>query len=128
MTADTDRISAEDYEKALLELLTREFPPPFFKVEGTRGGRKFYLTGNSSGEKRQVDAVVYRRGSDSPVLVADAKRHKRPLDVKAVDDFFGFLDDVGCKVGLLAVPRNTTKGAMQHNTSRKRRLRFLIFS
>jgi hypothetical protein len=103
------KMSADEYESALLERLTWEFPPPLFRVEGTRNGRLHRRLGRS-GESRQLDVAVYR--GDELVFVADAKAHDtRSLEIAHVDAFVGLLDDVACRFGLLASPRGFSSGA-----------------
>lgn len=105
----TAPMSPARYEAALLEKLTWQFPPPLFRVEGTRNGRIHKVTG-VSGEPRQLDAAVYR--GEELILVGDAKRHEtREVDIGRVDAFVGALLDVRCRFGILVSPRGFTAGA-----------------
>lgn len=121
-------ISHEDYEKALLEKLTLEFPPPLFRVSGTREGKNFYIRGRNSGRKRQIDGAVYRVGEDAPIFIADAKRHGRALDITDIDSFVGFLDDVGCNHGLLAAPRETGRPARDYAEKKNIKIHLLTYA
>jgi hypothetical protein len=108
-TVKRRNMSSNEYEAALLERLTWQFPPPLFRVEGTRDGKNHFRRGRS-GEPRQLDVAVYR--DDELVFVADAKAHvTRRLAIAHVDGIVGVLDDVGCKLGLLASPLGFTSGA-----------------
>ena len=60
-----------------------------------------------------MDVAVYRRGNSSPILMADAKRYRRRIDVKVVECFIGMVDDVGAGLGLLVAPRGFTPAAEQ---------------
>ncbi len=67
--------------------------------------------GRYSNVPRQLDIAVSRGGQNSPFLVADAKRHHRPLDVPKVECFMGMLEDVGAEIGVLASPAGASAGA-----------------
>lgn len=60
------------------------------------------LEGRLSGVKRQADIVLRRKkfGRES-VTVFEAKFYSKKVDVKDVDSFVGFLDDVGADQGVL---------------------------
>lgn len=117
-------MSSKEYEAALLERLTWQFPPPLFRVEGTRDG-KIHSRRGRSGELRQLDVAVYR--DDELVFVADAKAHDtRPLAIAYVDGIVGVLDDVGCKLGLLASPEGFTSGA--HARARASQIELLLMT
>ncbi len=90
-----------DYEDALLQHLRHEFSNPLFSVVGTEDGRQHKILGRYSLVDRQVDVAVYRRGKPSPILMADAKRYRKRIDVRDVECFIGMVDDVGADIGLL---------------------------
>jgi hypothetical protein len=102
-----------DYEDALLQHLRHEFSGHLFSVAGTEDGRQHKLPGRYSLVDRQVDVAVYRRDKPSPILMADAKRYRKRIDVKAVECFMGMVDDVGADIGLLVAPRGFTTAAKQ---------------
>ncbi|MDM8520282.1 restriction endonuclease [Anaerolineales bacterium HSG6] len=62
-------------------------------------------------KKRQLDVAVCRPEETTPFLVADAKRHARPIDVKHVEAFLGMMDDVNAEVGILVAPMGFSKAA-----------------
>ena len=99
------------YEDALLQHLRYEFPDHLFTVAGTEGGRQHRIPGRYSRVHRQVDVAVYRRDRTSPILMADAKRYRKRIDVKAVECFMGMVEDVGADIGLLAAPSGFTPAA-----------------
>jgi hypothetical protein len=102
-----------DYEDALLQHLRHEFSNPLFSVVGTEDGRQHKIRGRYSKADRQIDVAVYRHGNPSPILMADAKRYRTRLDVKAVECFIGMVDDVGANIGLLVAPKGFTVAAKQ---------------
>ena len=102
-----------DYEDALLQHLRHEFPNHLLSVAGTEDGRQHKVHGRHSLVQRQVDVAVYRREKLRPILMADAKRYGRRIDVKDVECFIGMVDDVGADIGLLVAPKGFTAGAEQ---------------
>src|SRR5215211_665474 len=100
-----------DYENSLLQHLRHEFSSHLFSVAGTEDGWQHKLSGQYSLVDRQVDVAVYRRGKASPILMADAKRYRKRIDVKAVECYLGMVDDVGADIGLLVAPRGFTAAA-----------------
>lgn len=78
------------------------------------------ITGLISGDKRQIDVLVeYRYDSDlSKRVVIDAKMRKRPIDIKEVESFEGFMKDVGASRGILVCANGHTaaakRRALQH--------------
>lgn len=98
------------FEAVALERWVRMFPPSRFRVEPGRG-QIHRIRGRFSGAPRQIDAAVYRVGADRPFLVADAKNHGRKIDVTKVEQFIGFLADVGASIGVLVSSSAPTSGA-----------------
>src|SRR3954468_22330294 len=68
------------------------------------------LLGTISGVHRQIDVLIDSRHdhSDSRRIIVDAKRHKRPLDVKKVEEFEGMMRDVQAHHGILVCPNGYT--------------------
>ena len=104
-------ITHQDYELAVLEKLRLELLPHGIPVLGTENGRVHEVEGRYSRVPRQLDAAAYRPGESRPFLIADAKRHGRPIDVKEAEAFIGMLDDVGAAIGQLVAPQGFTAGA-----------------
>ena len=44
-------------------------------------------------------------------IIIDCKDYKTPVDVKAVEEFYGLLNDVGAQKGVLVCPRGFTRAA-----------------
>ena len=60
------------------------------------------IVGKKSGIERQIDISVRRNiGQFDILVVIDCKDHKDPLDVKAVEEFIGLVDDVEANKGAL---------------------------
>jgi hypothetical protein len=102
-----------DYEDALLQHLRHEFSNHLFSVAGTADGQQHKIPGRFSLVDRQVDVAVYRCGKPAPILMADAKRYRKRIDVRDVECFIGMVDDVGADIGLLVAPRDFTPAAKQ---------------
>lgn len=105
-------ISPGEYEGALFEKLLYDFQRPGFRV--VRDDRS--VEGRYSRVKRQLDIAVYRARQDRPLLVADAKRHTRRIDVSQVECFIGQLHDVGVKIGVIASPFGFSEAAKRRAT------------
>lgn len=106
-------ISPEDYELALLEKIRLDFMFATVLVKGTEHGTKEYALGRYSRVKRQLDVAAYRLGEHSPFLIADAKRHKKRLDVTDAEAFIGMVDDVGAGIGILVSPKGFSKASVR---------------
>ena len=116
------------YERGLLERLRYDFPEPHFEVCGTVAGRLHKRRGRFSLSWRQLDAAVYRSDESAPpFLVADAKLHKRPLDVIAVEAFIGLMEDVGATLGELAAPEGGSDSAIRRAEGSDVQIRIMSF-
>lgn len=73
------------------------------------------LKGQLSGTLRQIDVLIdYRFEEDvSRRVIVDAKRHKRPIDVKHVEEFEGMMRDVRASHGVIVCPNGHTKAALR---------------
>lgn len=73
------------------------------------------LPGRFSGIDRQVDVVVSGRFGNITeceiTAAVDCKYYSRNIDVKKVDEFVGFVDDLGTELGLLITNVGFTKSA-----------------
>ena len=64
------------------------------------------LDGRQSNQKRQIDVLVRQKiGQYEIQIVIDCKDYARPVDVKGVEEFYGLLNDVGAKKGVLVCPK-----------------------
>jgi hypothetical protein len=72
---------------------------------------------------RQVDVYVEGRISGFPfTVVIDCKHYAKPLDVKAVDEFLGMLDDIRPNMGILVSLNGFGSGAKKRAAKEGRRL------
>ena len=63
------------------------------------------LDGRQSKRKRQIDVLVRQNiGQYEIQVVIECKDYTRPINVKAVEEFYGLLDDVGAHKGVLVCP------------------------
>jgi hypothetical protein len=89
-----------EYEKAVLERFRTYWPPPRYVVKhNTR------LPGKKTKASRQIDISVFEAGTPEPVLIAEAKRHGRPIDAVKAGSTIALVQDVG---GLPAVMVSTS--------------------
>jgi hypothetical protein len=70
------------------------------------------LPGLRSGVPRQVDILLEEsRGAVTFTTAVEAKDHRRPLDVKHVEEFIGMLGDIGVSRGMMISPIGYTAAA-----------------
>lgn len=71
------------------------------------------VTGRRSGVKRQVDIwlSVTVGGRHELTVAVECRCYEKPLGIKDVDAFYGFLDDVGANKGVLVSSSGFTDGA-----------------
>src|SRR3989339_861903 len=87
--------SWSSYEQKVFDCFKTYFPKADIQKD-------VHLKGRYSKRKRQIDILVTDETPSGPVkIVVDAKLHNRKLSVKTVEEFEGFLNDVGIKKGLL---------------------------
>jgi tetratricopeptide (TPR) repeat protein len=76
--------------------------------------RNVHLVGRFSKRKRQIDILITEDAPSGPLqTVVDTKFFKRKIDVKAVDGFAGFVDDVGAQRGMLITSGGYTRAALK---------------
>lgn len=83
--------------------------------QNCRVTRNHKVKGRRSGEERQVDVWLETEiGDNHTVTVAiECRRYDRPVSIKDIDAFAGFLDDVGANKGVMISHSGYTKGARQ---------------
>lgn len=71
------------------------------------------LVGRISKTARQIDVLIDARHDtdNSRRIIVDAKKRRRKIDVKAVEEFMGLMEDVGASHGYLVSPSGYTKAA-----------------
>lgn len=83
-------MTPEEYEKAVLQRFRTLFPPPQFRVV-----HDVRLKGLKTKAERQIDIGVFEADSANPVLIVEAKRHKRPIDAVRAGATIALVRDVG---------------------------------
>jgi hypothetical protein len=102
-------LTPEEYEKAVLERFRTLFPPPRFRVAWN-----VFRLGQSSRIKRQIDVCVFEQGSKKPVLIIEAKRHKRPIHVGVADGTISLARDVGGIPAVMVTSSRFSRGALNY--------------
>ncbi|UCI19911.1 restriction endonuclease [Mesorhizobium sp. B2-1-8] len=83
-------MTPKEYEHAVLERFRTLFPLPRFTVK-----HNVRLSGSKTKARRQVDVCVFEAGNPKPVLLIEAKRHKRPIDSVHAGATIALVRDVG---------------------------------
>ena len=84
-----------DYESSIKEILAQKFP-------GSSITSGAYLPGYFSKVRRQVDILVEGELVGKPLVgVIECKYFSRKVNVKVVDGFIGFLEDVRANLGII---------------------------
>lgn len=83
-------LTPAEYEEAVLQQFRILYPVPEFDVR-----RDIQFPGRYSKSPRQIDVMVYRRGESAPILMIEAKRHSRKVDLTRAGMTIGLVRDVG---------------------------------
>jgi tetratricopeptide (TPR) repeat protein len=95
------------YEKQVFDHFKEHFP-------GAEIKKNVHVMGRFSRRKRQIDVLVIEESPAGTITtVVDTKFFGRKVDVKAVDAFAGFVDDVGAQRGMLITSRGYTDAALR---------------
>lgn len=114
----------EKYEEQIFEKLKREFPDSDIK-------KNQKIKGIFSKRSRQVDILVTANSIGKQLkVVIDCKKFSKKINVKTVESFIGFLEDVGANLGILITNIGYTKSAYNRieNYVRDIRLDIVEFS
>jgi hypothetical protein len=102
MTTDSDAL------EILVAKIQRQLAPNAEIIHDAR------LMGRNSKVPRQIDVLVMQRiGQYEMLIVLDCKDHRRPVDVKGVEEFHGLVEDVGAHKGALVCPTGFTQAAKE---------------
>src|SRR6266850_5694006 len=95
------------YEGEVYEALKEHFP----KADIRKNVR---VKGRYSKRMRQIDVLIVQKTPTGPSkVVVDTKLFTRKLNVKDIDAFAGFVDDVGARQGLLITNKGYTRAAFR---------------
>ena len=84
-------MTPREYEKAVVEFFWTHWPPPRYNVK-----HDIRLLGTKSKARRQIDVCVCNVGQSTPLLIAEAKRHGRPIDATKAGSLIALVQDIGC--------------------------------
>jgi len=95
------------YEQEVFDCFKSYFPKADIQ-------KNVYLKGRYSKRMRQIDILITEvTPAGSVRIVVDAKLYNRKLDVKTVEEFEGFLNDIGIEKGLLISNRGYSRSALR---------------
>jgi hypothetical protein len=95
-----------EYEAEIAAYFRAEYPEALITANAK-------LPGRFSKIDRQIDLLVESQTSDLNIrLVVDAKHFKERIDVCDVEQFLGFLRDVGADIGVMISPRGYSEAAI----------------
>ncbi|AOW18472.1 hypothetical protein LPB03_13850 [Polaribacter vadi] len=93
------------YEKELFTKYSEEFPDHEIKINDK-------IIGQFSKVKRQIDISIRKNVTNYSVLgIIECKYYNRKVDVKIVDCFIGFLDDIKANFGIIITNKGFTQAA-----------------
>jgi len=97
----------EVYERLVARLFAEQLSTDLCVAPNAR------IKGHISGRSRQIDVLIDARHDtdNSRRIIVDAKKRKRKVDVKDVEEFRGLMEDVGATHGYLVSPVGHTKAA-----------------
>ncbi len=96
-----------EYEKTITEELQLRYPE--YQITWN-----VQLLGNLSGVKRQIDVLIEAEIYGNKFLtVVDAKMYNKAIDVKDVEEFLGFVKDVGAHRGLMVTTIGYSAAALE---------------
>lgn len=79
-----------DYEKAVLQQIRTDWPPPRFVVT-----HNIRIAGKKSKARRQIDIGVFEASQPKPFMIVEVKRHRRAIDVGKAGAVIALVQDVG---------------------------------
>jgi hypothetical protein len=102
-------LTPKQYEQAVLQRFLTHFPPPRFQVAWN-----VFRTGESSRIERQIDICVFEQPSNRPVLIVEAKRHKRTIDVGVAGGTISLVRDLGGIPAVMVASSDFSRGALNY--------------
>lgn len=95
----------KQYENEIGELLKNQYPEAEITIDARRNGI-------FSKTERQIDVLIERNIAGNKIdIVVDGKFWNKKVDVKAVEDFTGMLEDIGAHKGLLISQKGFSEAA-----------------
>jgi hypothetical protein len=105
----TDALDSE-YENGVADVLG------YLAGDAAAVERNVRMLGKKSGVSRQIDVKVTGAlfGTENATMMVDCKRYSKKVSVERIDQFVGFVEDVGAEVGLLVSTIGMTPAAQQY--------------
>lgn len=101
----------EKYETEIFDKLNKEFPDGEIL-------KNQKIIGTFSKRSRQIDILVKAKLIGKNIFgVIDCKKFSKKIDVKTVESFIGFLEDIGANLGVLITNIGYTKSAINRITN-----------
>jgi predicted helicase len=91
-----------EYEHSVAKYLV--YKNPQFKIK-----YNYKIVGKYSKAMRQID--VYVESNIGKITIVECKYYNRKVDVKIIDSFIGFLEDIDADSGLLITNKGASKTA-----------------
>lgn len=105
----------EKYEEQIFEKLRTEFPDADIK-------KNQKIVGKYSERSRQIDILIKSKSIGRELLVAvDCKKFSEKINVKTVESFIGFTEDIGAHVGIMITNKGYSKSALKRVTNKYHR-------
>jgi hypothetical protein len=118
-----DKMDWKDYEDNIYEKFYSEFGNTHELIKNTR------VKGIFSKIKRQVDILIKSKIVGYGILgVIECKYFSKKINVKTVDSFIGFLEDVGANFGVIITNKGFTPGAKNRAEVKGIRLDIIDFN
>lgn len=110
------------YEHKVLEKFRELYPNSEVKYNAKIKGLK-------SGRSRQVDTLIINEFNEVKITtVIDSKCYTKKIDIKSVESFIGFLEDVGADRGIMVSETGYTKSALKRAENDKSNIELKILT
>lgn len=97
----------EKYEKQIFDKFTELFP-------GSMIAKNQKRIGKFSRRSRQIDILVSSQSIGREILIIiDCKKFNKKIDIKTVESFIGFSEDIGAHIGIMITNVGYSKSAEQ---------------
>lgn len=97
------------YELAVAEYLRLLYPEPEFLVR-----HDIRMAGKLSGGPRQIDVAVFSPPDPEPIFIAEAKKHRRRIDVGTAGMVISLVRDVGSVPSVLVATTGFSSAAQRY--------------
>ena len=95
----------EKYEQQIFDKLDKLFPNSDIK-------KNQLVIGKYSERSRQIDILVKSQSIGRELLIViDCKKFSKKIDIKTVESFIGFSEDVGAHIGIMITNIGYSKSA-----------------